>query len=214
MRRDSALGLVLTFAGAACGGSDALLGHGADSGTGPEAALGFEAQGDDGQGIDGTSVPDGGSPCLQDADCPSGQRCGFTFAGACSTVGLCVTPLNTGGCYDPRRALRMRRPVRRHLLRWARRVHRVHLTSREPRRSLPRHGWRCRQHPMWPRGTTVLRQQCVHRSSNGMWFQHLRQLRQPRKPLLRRKRLLNGLLRPWRLRSDGHHLLRSSGRWW
>jgi hypothetical protein len=37
--------------------------------------------------------------CTKDAECPSGQRCGFTSG--CKSKGKCIVPTKTGHCIDP-----------------------------------------------------------------------------------------------------------------
>ena len=37
--------------------------------------------------------------CAKDAQCPSGQRCGFTFG--CESKGKCIVPSRTPSCIDP-----------------------------------------------------------------------------------------------------------------
>jgi len=37
--------------------------------------------------------------CTKDAECPSGQRCGFTSG--CKSKGKCIVPSKTGHCIDP-----------------------------------------------------------------------------------------------------------------
>jgi hypothetical protein len=43
---------------------------------------------------------DGRASCKSAAECPSGQRCGFTGAMGCEGSGTCVVE-SAGGCFDP-----------------------------------------------------------------------------------------------------------------
>ena len=68
--------------------------------------------------------------CTKDAQCPSGQRCGFTFG--CESKGKCIVPSGKPSCIDHRPGwpLRLRwSPCRNSLCGWL--TERIHIRSRK-----------------------------------------------------------------------------------
>jgi hypothetical protein len=52
-------------------------------------------------GVENTQSSQHGASCKKDANCPSGQRCGFTGAMGCEGSGTCVVEKAGGNCFDP-----------------------------------------------------------------------------------------------------------------